>query len=157
MEQWYGTGPQDQSIAIEVHQNSNTYHLYQAVRDISTEHSMVTSLPCNLNNAQSFLRTTLVHQSGASRYKFRRRRPKHHSDKGNAKIETTLGNVQPFSIDVKGGGKASRRRKVILKSKQRTKVTSHNERGRKSWRKYWSVGGSVAINAKWGDCWKYCH
>ena len=36
--------------------------------------------------------------------------PKHNSERGNANIESTLGNVQPFAIDVKGGGKSSKRR-----------------------------------------------
>ena len=43
--------------------------------------------------------------------------------------------LKPFSIDVKGGGKASKRRKCLLKDKQR-----------RSWRKHWSI----AINAKRG-------
>ena len=72
------------------------------------------------------LSTTLVHQSGAARYKGQRRRPKHNSERGNAKIKSTLGNVQPFSIDVKGGGKVSRRRKALMKNKQRKKDTSQN-------------------------------
>ena len=59
--------------------------------------------------------------------------------RGNEKIETTLGNVQPFVIDVKEGGKASKRRKGLLKNLLR-----------KSWRKHWSI----AINAKGGDYWK---
>ena len=92
---------------------------------------MVTNLPCNLNNFQSVLPITLVHQSGAARYKVRRRRPKHNLESNSAKIETTLGNVQPFSIDVKGGGK-ERRKKALLKSKHRKKDASQNERGRKS-------------------------
>ena len=33
------------------------------------------------------------------------------------KIETKLGKVQPFTIDVKGGGKASKIRKALLKSR----------------------------------------
>ena len=52
------------------------------------------------------------------------------------KIETTLGKVQPFAIDVKGGGKESNRRKGLLKGKQRK---------------------CIAINAKGGDYWKCCH
>ena len=79
------------------------------------------------SDSQSVLPTTLVHQSGEARYKFRRRRPKHISEKGNVKIESTLGNVKPFAIDVKGGGKSSRRRKDILKSKQRKKDEQEEE------------------------------
>ena len=36
--------------------------------------------------------------------------PKHNSKRGNAKIESTLRDVQPFAIDVKGGGKESKTR-----------------------------------------------
>ena len=52
----------------------------------------------------------LQHQFGAAWYKVRRRRPKYISERGNEEIESTLGNVQPFAIDVKGGGKTSNRR-----------------------------------------------
>ena len=41
--------------------------------------------------------------------------PKHISERENEKIESTLRNVQPFAIDVKGGGKAGNRRKGLLK------------------------------------------
>ena len=88
-----------------------------------------------------------MHQFGAARYTVRRRRPKHISERRNAKKESTLRNVQPFSIDVKGGGKARNRRKSLLKE----------ARQRKIWRKHWIIGGCVAINAKGGDCWKCCH
>ena len=73
--------------------------------------------------------------------------PKHISERENEKIESTLINVQPFAIDVKGGGKAGNRRKGLLKE----------ARQRKTWRKNWIIGGCVAINAKEGDCWKCCH
>ena len=59
---------------------------------------------------KSVLSTTLVHQFGAAGYKVRRRRPKNISERGNEEIESTLGNLQPFAIDVKGGGKTSNRR-----------------------------------------------
>ena len=67
------------------------------------------------NNPQSVLSTTLVHPFGVAWYKVRRRGPKHNSKRGNAKIESTLRNVKPFAIDVKGGGKAGNRRKGLLK------------------------------------------
>ena len=51
-------------------------------------------------------------------------------------LQTTLGNVQPFAIDVKGEGKVGNRRKGLLKGKQRK---------------------CIAINAKGGDYWKYFH
>ena len=80
-------------------------------------------------------------------YKFRRRRSKNKSERINAHTEFTLRNVQPFAIDVKGGGKTGNRRKGLLKE----------ARQRKTWRKHWIIGGFVAINAKGGDCWKYFH
>ena len=49
-----------------------------------------------------------VHQFGAAGYKVRGRRPKYISERGNEEIERTLENIQPFSIDVKGGGKDSK-------------------------------------------------
>ena len=64
--------------------------------------------------------------------------------------------MQPFSIDVKGGGKAGNRRKG-LKASNRRKGLLKEARQRKTWRKYWIIGGCVAINAKEGDCWKCCH
>ena len=98
----------------------------------------------NSNNPQSVLSTSLVHQSGAAGYKVRRRWSKHKSERGNAKTKSTLRNVQPFAIDVKGGGKAGNSRKGLLKE----------ARQRKSWRKHCIIGGCVAINAKGGGCWK---
>ena len=62
-------------------------------------------LTYKFNDSQSILPTTIVHQFGAAWYKVTRRRPKHNSERGNAKIESTLGNLKPFAIDVKGGGK----------------------------------------------------
>ena len=67
------------------------------------------------NNPQSVLSTSLVHQYRTTWYKVRRRMPKHISERENEKIESTLRNVQPFAIDVKGGGKAGNRRKGLLK------------------------------------------
>ena len=46
-------------------------------------------------------------------------------------METTLENVKPFAIDVKGGGKASKRRKV-----EEDNTLLRMRRGRKLWRKY---------------------
>ena len=99
------------------------------------------------NNPQSVISTSLVHQSGAAGYKVRRRWSKDKLEKGNAKTESTLSNVQPFDIDVKGGGKVGNSRKGLLKE----------ARQRKNWRKHWIIGGCVAINSKGGDCWKCCH
>ena len=45
--------------------------------------------------------------------------------RGNEKIKTTLGNVKPFVIDVKGGGKSSKIRKGLLKRKQRKSWSKH--------------------------------
>jgi len=64
---------------------------------------------------KSVLPTTLIHQFGATKYKVRIRRPKHNLERRNARIEYRLGDVQPFLIDVKGGGKVSRRRTALLK------------------------------------------
>ena len=75
------------------------------------------NLQCTVksNNPQSVLSTSLVHKFGAARYTVRRRRPKQISEIRNEKTESTLRNVQPFAIDVKGGGKADNRRKGLLK------------------------------------------
>ena len=68
-----------------------------------------------INNPQSVLSTSLVHQSGAAGYTVRRRWSKQKSERGNAKTKSTLRNVQPFAIDIKGEGKVGNRRKGLLK------------------------------------------
>ena len=87
-----------------------------------------------INNPRSVLSTSLVHQSEAAGYKVRRRWSKDKSERGNANTESTLRNVQPFCIDVKGEGKAGNRRKGLLRE----------ARERKTWRKHWIIGGCVA-------------
>ena len=123
------------------------FHLYTSERSM---YFWIVSTYCVYTSSiklKSVLSTSLVHQSGAAGHKVRRRWSKHKSERGNAKIESTLRNVQPFSIDVKGEGKVGNRRKGLLKE----------ARQRKTWRKHWIIGGCVAINANGGDCWKCCH
>ena len=45
---------------------------------------------------------------GAAGYKIRRRGPKHKSEKGNAKIKSTLGDLQPFALMSKGEEKQAK-------------------------------------------------